>query len=83
MVTQWIIVLGGLVQQVPKSICQLLAVAYSGLVNVTVAMYLLRGYPILTQEWQDFSLRNLEAACPFCVWLLVHSQLQEDGCHLC
>jgi len=62
-------------------ICQPLGIAYSDQVSVTVAMYLLRGSLILTQQWLDFSLRNSEVASPFHVRLLVRSQLQEHGCH--
>ena len=57
MVIQWVIVFGELVQKVPKSVCQLLVVAYARLVNESVAIYHLRGYPILTQDCLDFSLK--------------------------
>lgn len=54
MVTQWVTVLGGPIWQVPESICQLLTVASPSLVNVAVAVFFLRGYSLLTQEWLEF-----------------------------
>lgn len=81
MVIQWAIVLGGLAQQVLKSICQLLTVTYSDLLSTTAAMYFPEGYPILTQKGYIFpsQIQKLLLHPPY--GMLVHTQLHGDACH--
>lgn len=59
MVIQWAIVLGRLPQQVLKSVCHLLTVRYSDLLDATAAMYFLKGHPVLTHKKARFFPQKL------------------------
>lgn len=81
MVVQWAIVLGRLAQQVLKTICQLLTVTYSDLLNTTAAVYFPEGYPILTQKDFIFPSQIQKQLLHPPYGMLVHTQLHGDGCH--